>query len=168
MTDPDIATLLRFYRGGHAEGGFERGIQEALTRLLISPEFLFRIERDPAHLAADGVYAISDMELASRLSFFLWSSIPDDELLDAAARGELRDPDALEAQVRRMLSDPRAAALTRNFGGQWLLVRNLQAVDPDVRARIPSSTTTCASSSSARRSCFSRARCATTGRSRSC
>ena len=131
VTDADIATLLRFYRGGHAEGGFERGIQEALTRLLISPEFLFRIERDPAHLAADAVYAISDTELASRLSFFLWSSIPDDELLDVAARGELRDPDALESQVRRMLSAPRAAALTRNFGGQWLLVRNLQAVDPD-------------------------------------
>ena len=131
VTDADIATLLRFYHGGHTEGGFERGIQEALTRLLISPEFLFRIERDPGRLAADAVYGISDMELASRLSFFLWSSIPDDQLLDVAARGELRDPDVLEAQVRRMLADPRAAALTRNFGGQWLLVRNLKAVDPD-------------------------------------
>ncbi len=131
VTDADIATLLRFYHGGHTEGGFERGIQEALTRLLISPEFLFRIERDPGRLAADAVYGISDMELASRLSFFLWSSIPDDLLLDVAARGELRDPDVLEAQVRRMLADPRAAALTRNFGGQWLLVRNLKAVDPD-------------------------------------
>ncbi len=131
VTDADIATLLRFYHGGHTEGGFERGIQEALTRLLISPEFLFRIERDPGRLAADAVYGISDMELASRLSFFLWSSIPDDELLDVAARGELRDPDVLQAQVRRMLADPRAAALTRNFGGQWLLVRNLKAVDPD-------------------------------------
>ena len=134
LTDADLEMLLRFYHGGHSEGGFERGIQEALTRLLISPEFLFRIERDPVHLPADDVYPISNVELASRLSFFLWSTIPDDRLLDAAARGELRDPDVLEAQVRRMLADPRAAALTKNFGGQWLLVRNLKAVDPDANA----------------------------------
>ena len=130
-TDADVETLLRFYRAGQREGGFERGVQEALTRLLVSPEFLFRIERDPVHVAAQGVYPISDQELASRLSFFLWSSIPDDALLDAAERGALRDPGGLETQVRRMLADPRASALTRNFGGQWLLVRNLQAVDPD-------------------------------------
>ena len=130
-TGPDVETLLAFYRAGRGEGGFERGIQEALTRLLVSPEFLFRIERDPLQADAHGVYRISDLELASRLSFFLWSSIPDDELLDAAARGALADPEVLEQHVRRMLADPRAAALAKNFGGQWLLVRNLQAVDPD-------------------------------------
>ena len=134
VTGADVETLLRFYRSGHREGGFERGVQEALARLLVSPRFLFRIERDPAHAAADGVYEISDLELASRLSFFLWSSIPDDELLDAAAGGRLREPGVLEAQTRRMLADPRAAALARNFGGQWLHVRNLRAVDPDASA----------------------------------
>ncbi len=134
VTDADIDTLLQFYRSGYGEGGFERGIQEGLARLLVSPQFLFRIERDPAQLAAGGVYAISDLELASRLSFFLWSSIPDDELLAIAADGELRDPGVLGGQVRRMLADPRAAALARNFGGQWLYIRNLQAVDPDASA----------------------------------
>ena len=133
-TDADVDTLLRFYRAGHDEGGFERGIQEALARLLVSPQFLFRIERDPADLAADGVYAISDLELASRLSFFLWSTIPDDELLDVAAGGTLRDPEVLKTQVQRMLADPRAAALARSFGGQWLHIRNLRAVDPDASA----------------------------------
>ncbi len=134
VTDADVETLLQFYRSGYREGGFERGIQEGLARLLVSPQFLFRIERDPAQLAAGGVYEISDLELASRLSFFLWSSIPDDELLDIAADGKLRDPGVLGAQVRRMLADPRAAALARNFGGQWLYIRNLQAVDPDASA----------------------------------
>ena len=134
VTDADIDTLLQFYRSGYGEGGFERGIQEGLARLLVSPQFLFRIERDPAQLADGGVYAISDLELASRLSFFLWSSIPDDELLAIAADGKLRDPGVLGAQVRRMLADPRAAALARNFGGQWLYIRNLQAVDPDASA----------------------------------
>ncbi|MYH29672.1 MAG: DUF1592 domain-containing protein [Acidobacteria bacterium] len=134
VTDTDIDTLLQFYRSGYGEGGFERGIQEGLARLLVSPQFLFRIERDPAQLADGGVYEISDLELASRLSFFLWSSIPDDELLAIAADGRLRDPGVLGAQVRRMLADPRAAALARNFGGQWLYIRNLQAVDPDASA----------------------------------
>ena len=134
VTDADVETLLQFYRSGYREGGFERGIQEGLARLLVSPQFLFRIERDPARLAAGGVYEISDLELASRLSFFLWSSIPDDELLAIAADGKLRDPGVLGAQVRRMLADPRAAALARNFGGQWLYIRNLQAVDPDASA----------------------------------
>ena len=134
VTDADIDTLLQFYRSGYGEGGFERGIQEGLARLLVSPQFLFRIERDPAQLADGGVYEISDLELASRLSFFLWSSIPDDELLAIAADGKLRDRGVLGAQVRRMLADPRAAALARNFGGQWLYIRNLQAVDPDASA----------------------------------
>ena len=134
VADSDVDTLLAFYRSGRQEGGFERGVQEALARLLVSPQFLFRIERDPASIPADGVYAVSDLDLASRLSFFLWSSIPDDELLDAAVAGTLRDPGVLEAQVGRMLADRRAAALTRNFGGQWLHLRNLRAVDPDASA----------------------------------
>ena len=133
VTGSDVETLLRFYRIGRSEGNFERGIQEALARLLVSPHFLFRIERDPANIQADAVYRISDLELASRLSFFLWSSIPDDQLLDVAVRGTLRDPETLKAQVRRMLADPRAAALVTNFGGQWLHIRNLKAVDPDPR-----------------------------------
>ena len=133
-TEADVAELLRFYRAGRREGGFERGVQEALARLLVSPRFLFRIERDPADIRAEAVYRIGDLELASRLSFFLWSSIPDDALLDAAARGTLGEPGVLEAQVRRMLADPRASALAQNFGGQWLHIRNLQAVDPDASA----------------------------------
>ena len=133
-TDSDIETLLRFYQIGRQEGTFEQGVQEALARLLVSPHFLFRVERDPASVQADAVYQISDLELASRLSFFLWSSIPDDELLDVAARGTLRDPGILDAQVRRMLADRRATALVTNFGGQWLHIRNLKAVDPDARA----------------------------------
>ena len=134
VTDADVETLLRFYRTGRSEGNFERGIQEALTRLLVSPQFLFRIERDPANIQVDAVYRISDLELASRLSFFLWSSIPDDQLLDVAVRGKFGDPGVLEAQVRRMLADPRASALAKNFGGQWLFLRNLKAVDPDASA----------------------------------
>ncbi len=134
VTESDIKTLLRFYQTGRQEGNFEQGIQEALARLLVSPHFLFRIERDPASVQADAVYQISDLELASRLSFFLWSSIPDDELLDVAARGTLRAPGILDAQVRRMLADRRATALVTNFGGQWLHIRNLKAVDPDARA----------------------------------
>ena len=134
VTDADIETLLRFHRAGQVEGNFERGIQEALTRLLVSPEFLFRVERDPENVQADAVYQISDLELASRLSFFLWSSIPDDELLDVAVAGDLRKPAVLDAQVRRMLADRRASALAKNFGGQWLHIRNLQAVDPDASA----------------------------------
>ena len=134
VTGGEVETLLRSYRAGSSEGGFERGIQEALTRLLVSPRFLFRIERDPSGVQADAAYRISDLELASRLSFFLWSSIPDDELLDVASGGTLRDPGVLEAQVRRMLADRRAAVLAQNFGGQWLHIRNLRAVDPDANA----------------------------------
>ncbi len=134
VTDADVETLLGFYRSARSERTFEQGIQEGLARLLVSPEFLFRIGRDPVDVRADATYAISDVELASRLSFFLWSSIPDDELLDLAVRGELGDPAVLDAQVRRMLADPRATALVTNFGGQWLHIRNLQAVDPDASA----------------------------------
>ena len=134
VTDADVNTLMAFYDAGRDEGGFERGVQEALARLLVSPQFLFRVERDPVDVDEGGVYAISDLELASRLSFFLWSSIPDDELLEAAESGALREPGVLAAQVSRMLADPRASALARNFGGQWLFVRNLRAIDPDASA----------------------------------
>ena len=131
VTGADVDRLLDFYEQGAAAGGFDGGIELALRRLLVSPEFLFRIVEDPAGLPPGTAYALSDLELASRLSFFLWSSIPDDELLDAAVRGELRDPAALEAQTRRMLADPRADALVTNFAGQWLSLRNAAAVQPD-------------------------------------
>lgn len=134
VSESDVDTLFQFYRIGRGEGNFERGIQEALTRLLVSPQFLFRIERDPPGVSPDEIYWISDFELASRLSFFLWSSLPDEPLLEVAARGALRAPGELESQVRRMLADPRASALAKNFGGQWLFIRNLQAVDPDASA----------------------------------
>jgi hypothetical protein len=136
VTDVDVSPLMAFYRDG-ASAGFEEGIQRALRRLLVSPEFLLRVERDPPSRSAlrrdessPQVYRISDVELASRLSFFLWSSIPDDELLAAAERGQLRDPAALGAQVRRMLADRRAEAFVTNFAGQWLFLRNLEAVVP--------------------------------------
>jgi hypothetical protein len=133
-TTAQVDVLTRFYEQGHKDGGnFEAGIELALRRLLVSPEFLYRIEADPAATApnvAGGVYRISDLELASRLSFFLWSSIPDDELLDAATKGTLRTTDGLQAQVRRMLADPKAHTLAENFGGQWLLIRNMPTTRP--------------------------------------
>ncbi len=100
----------------------------------MSPQFLFRLEREQPNVEPGGLYRLSDLELASRLSFFLWSSIPDDQLLDLAARGRLKDPKILEEQVRRMLADSRATALVKNFGGQWLFLRNMKAVDPDANA----------------------------------
>jgi hypothetical protein len=130
-TDTDLSTLLSFYRQGRATGTFETGIEMALRRMLVSPEFLFRIERDPENISSDAAYFISDIELASRLSFLLWSSIPDDELLDIASRKSLKDNEILEQQVRRMLNDPRAEALVTNFAAQWLYLRNLPAVSPD-------------------------------------
>ena len=135
VSEGDVSALLEFFESGRREGGgFDRGIQEALTRLLVSPQFLFRLERDPANVASGEVYRIRDIELASRLSFFLWSSIPDDELLDLAEEGRLSEPEVLSSQVDRMLVDPRASALPKNFGGQWLFIRNLAAVDPDASA----------------------------------
>ena len=131
VTAGDLDRLLPFYERGRAEGGFERGVQRAVERLLVSPEFLFRVERTPEGVRAGDVYAVSDLDLASRLSFFLWSSIPDDELLDAAVRGGLREPGALDAQVRRMLADPRSAALVDNFAEQWLFLRDIDAKEPD-------------------------------------
>ena len=130
VSDPDIAPLLGFYRA-RAEQSFDAGIQYALQRLLVSPEFLFRIQADPVDLPQGVAYRLSDVALASQLSFFLWSSIPDDELLDLAEAGRLSTPAVLEEQVRRMLGDPRAKALVTNFTGQWLHLRNMQAVTPD-------------------------------------
>jgi len=133
VTDHDLATPLKFYREARAEGGFENGIEMALCSVLVSPEFLFRVEQDPSGVASNTAYRVSDLELASRLSFFLWSSIPDDELLDAAARGRLRTPAVLEQQVRRMLADQRSQALVNNFADQWLYLRNLASTTPDMR-----------------------------------
>jgi mono/diheme cytochrome c family protein len=126
----DVEPLLAFYREGRSGGTFERGIERAIRRLLVSPEFLFRVERDPAGVKSGAPYRVGDLELASRLSFFLWSSIPDDELIDAAARGELGRPAELDRQMRRMLASPKADAFVRNFAGQWLFLRNLDATAP--------------------------------------
>ena len=141
VTESDLTSLMSFYDAGRREGSFERGIELATRAVLVSPNFVFRIERDPpprgyGGTSPDGVmpgsaYRISDLELASRLSFFLWSSIPDDELLDVASRGQLAKPAVLEAQVRRMLSDPRAQSIVDNFAGQWLQIRNLRNTTPD-------------------------------------
>jgi len=132
----DVETLMAFYRRGRADGSFsfDAGIQLALERLLISPDFLFRVEADPIGLAADTTYELAPLELASRLSFFLWSSIPDDELLELAENGRLRDPVVLEQQTRRMLADPRSRALVENFAAQWLYLRNLPSLVPDAVA----------------------------------
>jgi hypothetical protein len=128
---PELVTPLEFYRAGRRVGSFESGIQRALARVLVDPSFLFRFEREPAATAAGAAYRISDLELASRLSFFLWSSIPDDELIAVAAKGALKEPATLERQVRRMLSDARADALVANFAGQWLFLRELKNARPD-------------------------------------
>jgi hypothetical protein len=128
--DPALATLLEFYEDGRALGSFDSGIQHALARVLVDPEFVFRFEKEPSDLAAGATYRLGDFELASRLSFFLWSSIPDDALLAAAEAGELARPATLEREVRRMLADPKAEALVRNFASQWLLLRQLDVVVP--------------------------------------
>ena len=133
VTVDDLDQLLSFYREGYVDGGFETGIETALRALLASPEFLFRVERDPDDVAAGTPYRVTDLELATRLSFFLWSSLPDDELLEAASGKLLRTPSVLRAQVRRMLADPRSETLTTNFASQWLHLRNLDAVRPDSR-----------------------------------
>jgi hypothetical protein len=131
VNETDIRDLLPFYERGRKEATFDRGIQTALERLLVSSQFLFRIEREPANAPSGTVYRVSDIELASRLSFFIWSSIPDDELLDAAAAGRLKDPKVLEQQVRRMLADPRSESLVTNFAAQWLYLRDIGSKLPD-------------------------------------
>ena len=132
VTATDLEGPLRFYDQGRAEGGFEAGIELAIRRLLVSPEFLFRTEADAPLDGSNTYYPVSDLALASRLSFFLWSSIPDDELLELATQGRLKDPAVLETQVRRMLADDRSRALVDNFVGQWLYLRNVPALTPDL------------------------------------
>jgi hypothetical protein len=132
VTEGDVRALFTLYDDGRKDGGFEAGIAMALSKILVSPEFLFRIERDPSNAAPESAYRLSDLELASRLSFFLWSSMPDDELLDVAVRGRLQDPAVLDQQVRRMLGDARSQTLVSNFAGQWLFLRNMRLVQPDV------------------------------------
>ena len=131
VTEADLEMLLDFFHSGRGVADFDAGIEMALRRVLVSPDFLFRRESDPDGAAPGQPYAIGELELASRLSFFLWSSIPDGELLDLAERGELRRPRVLDQQVARMLADPRSRALVDNFGGQWLYLRNMELVSPD-------------------------------------
>ena len=134
-TGEEVETLLGFYKQGRADGSFEHGVEMALRAMLTSPAFLFRIEQTPTQQSGSArrVYQVDNLALASRLSFFLWSSIPDDALLDAAVKGRLDDQAELEKQVRRMLADPRAEALVNNFAAQWLYLRNLDSVKPDNR-----------------------------------
>ena len=121
---------MAFYQAGRKEGDFDHGVEMVLARILADPRFIYRVETEPPTAKVNQPYRISDLDLASRLSFFFWSSVPDDELIDAASQGKLRDPAALERQVRRMLRDPRSEALTANFAGQWLNLRGLQSAGP--------------------------------------
>jgi mono/diheme cytochrome c family protein len=130
----EVDFLMGVYAEGRDRGGFEAGVERALAQLLIDPRFLFRIEETPDGLPDGAAYRISDLALASRLSFFLWSSIPDTELIETASEGRLSEPDTLRAEVERMLADPRAHALVDNFAGQWLHLRELEAVEPDTPA----------------------------------
>jgi mono/diheme cytochrome c family protein len=135
LNDASLATLMDFYQRGRANNvSFESGIESALQFILASPEFLFRFEADPSNLAANSVYRIDDLALASRLSFFLWSSIPDDQLLTMASQGKLKEPVVLQQQVKRMLADRRSNALIANFAEQWLFLRNLKTAAPDLEA----------------------------------
>jgi hypothetical protein len=137
-TDDDIQTLVGFYQSARAQGNFDAGIRAAIERVLLSPDFLFRIETDPAGVTPGAAYTLPDLQLASRLSFFLWSSIPDDELLDTAIRGTLHEPAVLEQQVRRMLRDTRArTALVQNFFDEWLQTRNVWLLTPDLNQKFP-------------------------------
>jgi hypothetical protein len=129
----DIDTLLKFYQDGRSNGGFDAGIEQALSRILADPRFVFRFEREPANVAAGKAYRITDLELASRLSFFLWSSIPDDELLSLAIQKKLHDPAVLEAQTRRMLKDEKSETLVTDFGDQWLYLRELKNQRPETK-----------------------------------
>src|SRR5262249_27141608 len=142
VTASDIDPLMAFYERGRRDADFDAGIEAALQALLVTPDFLFRVERDPhaspasrdrSQPVAARLHRVSDLELASRLSFFLWSSIPDDPLLDLAERGRLRDRAVLQQQVHRMLADARSSALVENFAGQWLYLRNIAVVRPDQR-----------------------------------
>jgi hypothetical protein len=134
LADTDLALMMSFYQDGLAKGSFDDGIMTALRFVLASPQFLFRSEPDPEQVAPGAVYPLSDLALASRLSFFLWSSLPDDELLELAAANRLREPKTLDQQIARMLRDPRAEALVDNFAAQWLFLRNLKSINPDTRS----------------------------------
>jgi mono/diheme cytochrome c family protein len=131
VTSADVDPIYAFYQTARKTGDFESGVEDALRAILVSPEFLFRIENDPSSAQTGQVFRVTDLELASRLSFFLWSSIPDDELLAAAEQGKLKDPAVLRHEVVRMLDDPRSDALVSNFAGQWLHLRNVETVKPD-------------------------------------
>ena len=132
VNDNDLESLLGFFQRGRNEGGtFDSGIEAAIQLILADPDFIFRFEPDPANLATGAVYPLSDVELASRLSFFLWSTVPDEELISLASQGKLKDPTVLQNQVRRMLADPKSKALVDNFAGQWLYLRNLKNINPD-------------------------------------
>jgi hypothetical protein len=133
VTQTGLEQPLKFYKQAREQDGFEAGIEAALSSILVSPEFLFRVEEDPPSIPPNTPYRVSDLELASRLSFFIWSSIPDDELLDVAIRGELSQPKVLARQTKRMLADPRSRTLASNFADQWLYLRNLDSLTPDVR-----------------------------------
>jgi mono/diheme cytochrome c family protein len=133
VSDAELNTLMTFYQQGRKSGDFDAGIQQALARVLVAPRFTFRAEDEPRNVAAGAVYRISDVDLASRLSFFLWSSIPDDELLDVAMKGRLHESAVLEKQVARMLADKKSDALIRNFAGQWLYLRDLDAFQTEAK-----------------------------------
>ena len=162
VTGRDLAPLVAFYEQGRIAAGFEAGIERAIRALLVSPDFLFRVVSDPAGAESGAPYRLNDLELASRISFFLWSSLPDDELLEVAERRGLQDAAVVEEQVRRMLADPRSEALAENFAGQWLRLRNISGALPSdvlfprLRRRA------CGRTSCARRSCSSTASCART------
>ena len=168
VTDADINALLGVYRQGRADRDFEAGVERGLEALLSMPSFLMRVEQQPVDTRPGAIYELSDLELASRLSFFLWKSIPDDELLDLADEGRLREPEVLAEQVQRLLTDERAIRFMDDFAGQWLQMRNIDSQDPDgalfagfddsLRAAMVRETQTCSS----------RIRCGPTGRSRSC
>src|SRR5262249_3278361 len=133
VAEADIEKAMKFYRQARAEGDFDTGIEMALSGILVNPQFLFRVEQDPPGPPAQTANRASDPDLASHLTLFLWSTIPDDELLDLAARNELRKPEVFEKQVRRMLADGRAQNLATNFAAQWLHLRNLESITPDLR-----------------------------------
>jgi hypothetical protein len=127
----DQQRIMKIYDEGRRGASFEKGVEAALVRILAAPRFVFRVEPDPADVKPGSPYKLGDLELASRLSFFLWSSIPDDELLKVAEQGRLNDPATLDAQVRRMLADPKSTAIVDNFAGQWLQLRNVRNVQPN-------------------------------------
>jgi hypothetical protein len=130
VDDAEVDGLMAFYERGRKEGDFETGIQQVVARVLVAPRFVFRMEDEPVSVREGTSYRVSDTALASRLSFFIWSTMPDDELLDLAAKGRLKEPAVLDQQVRRMLKDPKSRALIDNFGGQWLYLRDLSSVTP--------------------------------------